>query len=200
MDNVSQPETAVQTAPSHLNAEPEPYARVGEDGVSFTGPRTRDLPADRISVVLFGKNAAALAQSPELQNALSISGRLWQPIPVASDQNWGAASTQLVHAIMDEHSLAIVALDRDAARLAEQLALKTFVPVIALCGDRALTSTNVPWIFRLPASTPPPAALALLRDAEARSGPNRARLRDLLASGAEIQGLAFLPNGEPNPR
>ncbi len=56
-------------------------------------------------------------------------------MPVASDQNWGAASTQLVHALMDEHALAIVALDRDAAHLSEQLALKTFVPVIALSSD-----------------------------------------------------------------
>ena len=54
---------------------------------------------------------------------------------------------------MDEHASAIIALDRDAAHLAEQLALKAFVPVIALSDDRKLTSTNVPWIFRLPAST-----------------------------------------------
>ena len=30
--------------------------------------------------------------------------------PLASDQNWGAASTQLVHALMDEHALAILRL------------------------------------------------------------------------------------------
>ena len=34
----------------------------------------------------------------------------WMLLPVESDQNWGAASTQLVHALMDEHVLAIVAL------------------------------------------------------------------------------------------
>ena len=79
-------------------------------------------------------------------------------LPVASDQNWGAASTQLVHALWDQHALAIVALDRDAAHLSEQFALKAFVPVIALSDDKALTSTNVPWIFRLPAGTPPAAA------------------------------------------
>ena len=82
-------------------------------------------------------------------------GRAWELVPVASDQNWGAASTQLVHALWDEHALAIVALDRDAAHLSEQLALKAFVPVVALCNDKALTSTNVPWIFRLPAGTTP---------------------------------------------
>jgi hypothetical protein len=135
-----------------------------------------------------------------MQRALAAADRRWQLIPVASDQNWGAASTQLVHALMDEHALAMVALDRDAAHLAEQLALKTFAPVVALSGDRTLTSSNVPWIFRLSASTSPSAAVTLLRDAEARSGPNRQRLRDVLASGAAIQGVAFLPSGEPNPR
>jgi phosphoribosylcarboxyaminoimidazole (NCAIR) mutase len=116
---------------------------------------------------------------------------------VASDQNWGAASTQLVHALMDEHALAIIALDRDAAHLAEQLALKAFVPVIAISSDKKLTSTNVPWIFRLPAATTPAAALSLLQAAAAKSGANAERLRDALASGETIAGVAFMQTGEP---
>ncbi len=199
MDKVLPPETAATTGTAQQNAEQAPYARVGEDGVNFTGPTTPDLAADHLAVVLFGKDAEAVAKSPELQNALAASGRRWQLIPVASNQNWGAASTQLVHALMDQHALAIIALDRDAGHLAVQLALKAFVPVVALSGDRALTSTNVPWIFRLPPSTRPSAAVALLCDAEARSGPNPERLRDVLASGTAIQGMAFLPSGEPHP-
>ena len=112
-------------------------------------------------------------------------------MPVASDQNWGAASTQLVHALMDEHALAIVALDRDAAHLAEQLALKAFVPVVALSSDKKLTSTNIPWIFRLPPETTPAAALGLLEAAAARSGANPERLRDVLASGKRSPELHF---------
>ena len=95
----------------------------------------------------------------------------WELVPVDSDQNWGAASTQLVHALMDEHALAVVALDRNAAHLAEQLALKAFVPVLALSSDKALTSTNVPWIFRMPAETTPAAALRLLRTAATTQRP-----------------------------
>jgi branched-chain amino acid transport system substrate-binding protein len=137
-----------------------------------------------------------------MENALaaSPSGGAVRLLPVATDQNRGAASTQLVHALMEEHALAIIALDRDAAHLAEQLALKAFVPVVAISADRALTSTNVPWIFRLPESVTPSVALALLRDAESRSGPNPERLRGVLASGNEIAGIAFLPSGEPRPR
>ena len=37
--------------------------------------------------------------------------------PIESKQNWGTASTQLVRALMDEHAVAIVALDRDSAHL-----------------------------------------------------------------------------------
>jgi branched-chain amino acid transport system substrate-binding protein len=184
---------------SLLPVPKQPYARAGEDGVSFTGPHPADVPAGSVRVILFGRNAIALAQSPDVQGAIAATSlnRAWKLLPVASDQNWGAASTQLVQALMDQHALAIVALDRDAAHLAEQLALKAFVPVVALSGDHALTSTNVPWIFRLPSTTDPVTAIAMLCEAEAQSGPNPERLRDVLASGSVIRGLAFLPNGEP---
>jgi hypothetical protein len=98
---------------------------------------------------------------------------------------------------MDEHALAVLALDRDAAHLAEQLALKAFVPVVALSGDKTLTSTNVPWIFRLPPATTPASAVRLLQAAENRSAANPERLRDVLASGQSLSGMAFMSTGEP---
>jgi ABC-type branched-subunit amino acid transport system substrate-binding protein len=177
-----------------------PYARVGEDGVDYEGPHRADVPAGPVHVVLFGPKAAEVAASPEVQVELefgAVKGRPWKLLPVESDQNWGAASTALVHALMDEHALAIVALDRSASHLAEQLALKSFVPVIALSSDKALTSNNVPWIFRLPAGTTPAAALRVLETAAGRIGANPERLRDVLASGNEVSGFAFLPTGEP---
>ncbi len=180
-----------------------PYARVGEDGVDYAGPHQADVPAGPVRVILFGPRAAGIAQSAEVQAQLAAqkpNGRKWELLPVASDQNWGAASTQLVHALWDQHALAIVALDRDAAHLSEQLALKAFVPVIALSNDKTLTSTNVPWIFRLPAGTTPAAALRLLETAATRSGPNPESLRDVLASGNDLAGVAFLPTGEPSAK
>jgi branched-chain amino acid transport system substrate-binding protein len=178
---------------------PAPYARVGEDAMNYAGPHAPDLPAGLVKIVLFGPRAAEIARSPEMVAALASApaGRTWTLLPVESVQNWGAASTELVHALMDEHALAIVALDRDASHLAEQLALKSFVPVLALSGDKALTSTNVPWIFRLPAATVPSDALRVLEAAAERSGANADRLRDVLASGRPIAGRAFLSGGEP---
>jgi branched-chain amino acid transport system substrate-binding protein len=202
---VPAPQAQLQTPPQAPAppAAPAPqmaYARVGEDGVDYAGPHRQDVPSGPVRVVLFGPHAAEIAESPELASELASAaakGREWALLPVASDQNWGAASTQLVHALMDEHALAIVALDRDAAHLSEQLALKAFVPVVALTSDKSLTSTNVPWIFRLPAETTPASALRLLEAAAGRSGANPERLRDVLASGDQLSGIAFLPTGEP---
>jgi len=174
-----------------------PYARVGEEGVEFDGPRYSAPVAATAKVIMFGKQAGALLESPEMRSVLKQAGKNWQLLPVASDQNWGAASTELVHDLMDEHALAIIALDRDAAHLAEQLALKTFVPVIALSEDKKLTSTNVPWIFRLPASTTPIEALRLIQSASANGANSPDKLRDVLASGQPISGLAFFSTGEP---
>jgi branched-chain amino acid transport system substrate-binding protein len=185
--------------PSPYSLVPVPYARVGEDGVDYAGPHQADL-AGPIRAVLFGPHAVDVAQSPEVLTQLASSaanGKPWTLLPVASDQNWGAASTQLVHALMDEHALAIVALDRDSAHLAEQLALKAFVPVVALSSDKKLTSTNIPWIFRLPPDTTLAATLRMLVVAENRSGVNPERLRDVLASGESVSGVAFLQTGEP---
>lgn len=196
--------TAVASAPltrNEVDGSRAPYARVGEDGVSFAGPHPADLPPGAQRIVLFGPHAVQLARSiqasPGSQSAAGVNVEL---IPVASDQNWGAASTQLVHALMDQHPLAILALDRDAAHLAEQLALKAFVPVLALSDDKALTATNVPWIFRLPAATNPASALRLLQSAAQQSGANPQRLRDTLASGQSLEGIAFLSTGEQRPR
>jgi branched-chain amino acid transport system substrate-binding protein len=187
-----------QDAQAPSFAPPIPYARVGEDGVDYAGPHRDDLPPGPVCVVLFGPNAERIAASHEMQTQIAaIRDREWKLIPVESSQNWGAASTQLVHALMDDRALAIVALDRNSSHLAEQLALKAFVPVIAISSDRALTSTNVPWIFRLPAQTAPAEALRVLSTAAKRSGPNSERLRNALASGSSLAGVAFLPTGEP---
>lgn len=182
---------------------PTPYARVDEDGVYYAGPRPADPPPGAVRVVLFGSHAKQAAESAEVVAALregAGGGRQWSLLPVESGQNWGAASTQLVHALMDEHALAIIALDRDSSHLSEQLALKCFVPVVALSNDSSLTSANIPWIFRLAEGTAPADALRLLEQAAIRGGTNSERVRDVLASGSLISGRAFQTSGELRSR
>ncbi len=187
-----------ESAPKQSVAAPAPYARITAADVSYAGPSLPNLPPGPIHVVLFGPQAAQLAQTPAMKTQLSraAQNRPWQIISVNSDQQWGAASTQLVHALWNDHALAILALDRNAAHLSEQLALKDFVPVIAVSNDKTLTSAAVPWIFRLPDGTQAAFALRLLEAAEARSGPNPQRLRDVLSSGSAISGVTFLPTGD----
>src|SRR5581483_577973 len=88
------------------NPDVTPYARVGEDGVTYAGPPPPDRPRGVAPLVLFGPQAAAIAASPEVRGSLAAAP-LFSVIPIDSQQNWGAASTQLVHALMDEHALAV---------------------------------------------------------------------------------------------
>jgi branched-chain amino acid transport system substrate-binding protein len=184
---------------SQASSEVVPYARVGEEGAAYTGPRNDSLPRGPVRVVLFGPNAKQAAESPAVIAALhegSNDSRPWLLVPIDSSQNWGAASTQLVHAMMVDHALAVIALDRDSSHLSEQLALKCFVPVVAISNDKSLTSANIPWIFRLAAGSRPENALRMLEQAAARGGVTPQQVRDVLASGTTIAGVAFESSGE----
>jgi len=99
--------------------------------------------------------------------------------------------------VYDKDVVAVIALDRNSGHLAEQIGVKAFVPVLAISSDKTLTSVNIPWIFRLPEGTNLEQALKTLSAAEARSGPNRAKLREVLASGGDFGGIRFQQTGEP---
>ncbi|MBS1876567.1 MAG: ABC transporter substrate-binding protein [Acidobacteria bacterium] len=156
------------------------YARTSELGPSYHGPALKDIPAGPARIVLFGPKADELAAT------LAPADGSYQLVGVTTDQQWGKASSGLVKAIYTDSALAIVALNRDSSHLAEQLGVKAFVPVVALSGDKTLTSVNIPWIFRLPAETSASRALELLLAAARRSGPNRDKLRQALASSGQF--------------
>src|SRR5271157_4917802 len=170
------------------------YARVGEDGVQFLGPPIADAPGETLRVAVFGPQAEKLVQSASMAGT---DGKKWELIGISSEVPWGKASNELVRAVYDQNVIAMIALDRAASHLAEQIGVKTFVPVIAVSSDHALTSTNIPWIFRLPESTSLQQALQTLAAAERRSGPNRSKIRDDLGSGRQVAGMQFQPTGEP---
>jgi branched-chain amino acid transport system substrate-binding protein len=69
----------------------------------------------------------------------------------------------------------LVALDRPSSHLAEQVAVKAFLPVVAISSDRTLTTTNIPWIFRLPEGTPIEQALRSLAEAIREPAPTAKR-------------------------
>jgi hypothetical protein len=110
---------------------------------------------------------------------------------------WGKASDDLVHAVFDSNVVGIVSLDRASSHLAEQIAVKAFVPVIAISSDRTLTSINIPWIFRLPEGTSTSTAVETLAKAVQQVGPDRSKVREVLASGNVVGGVRFESSGEP---
>lgn len=180
-------------------AAAKPYASIEIGQVGFTGPRTDAPKTDTVRVVIFGPHATELVKSDALADELrdgNRTGKQWVALPINSDQNWGTATTQLVRYLMDTHPIAVLALDRDSSHLAEQLALKAFVPVLAVSDDRTLTTANIPWIFRLPRGTKASMALHILKEAETKAGADPEKMRDVLASGSDFSGMAFLPGGE----
>ena len=190
------PATVADNTPA--NGVPVPYARVGEDGVSYSGPAVADSITSEVRIAVFGPHAEAAIDSPDVRAALKATGgRPIRLIAIPSDVSWGKASTGLVNAIFDQHALGLIAVDRDSSHLAEQVAVKSFLPVLALSTDRALTSTNIPWIFRLPQGATLAQAVRCFVAAEQKAGPNAQRIRDVLASGSDLAGLRFAPTGEP---
>jgi branched-chain amino acid transport system substrate-binding protein len=176
-----------------------PYARVGENGVQYMGPALADEKTDKLQIGVFGPRADEIVRSPEIIRLLRVINGQDEPISligIPSQLSWGKASDELVNAVYQDHALAVIALDRNSSHLAEQIAVKSFLPVVALSSDRTLTTTNIPWIFRLPEGTPIAQALRSLADAIRRAGPNREKIRALLASGKVVAGESFEPTGE----
>jgi branched-chain amino acid transport system substrate-binding protein len=156
----------------------KPYMKISENP-PYNGPSLRDAPAGPLRIGLFGPQADKIAAT--LAPVLARYGGRYSVAVVASDVPWGKASSELVRLIYDERVLGLIATDRDSSHLAEQLAVKAFLPVVAISSDRALTSVNIPWIFRLAPETSVAEALARTLDAAEKAGPNRGRLREILA-------------------
>jgi branched-chain amino acid transport system substrate-binding protein len=176
----------------------KPYAQVGEGGVQFVGPSTPAQSATDLRLGIFGPRADEVVRSPEigkLLSALNTNGQKFSLVAVSSEAAWGKASNELVNAVYQDHVLALIALDRASSHLAEQIAVKSFVPVIAISSDHALTTSNIPWIFRLPEGTSLGQALKCLSAAIAQAGPNRSSVREILASGKPLAGVRFASTG-----
>ena len=118
-----------------------PYAKLGENRVEYNGPAVADTPTGPVRIAVFGPDAEAVAVR---LNGIAPAG--YSVAGVRSDVPWGKASAELVKLIYEEHALAMIATDRNSSHLAEQLAVKAFVPLIAMSPDRALFSANIPWI------------------------------------------------------
>jgi len=157
------------------------YASIDEEHVAYSGPPLADNPAGEVRIGIFGPQADKLAADPVLQRA---AGPNYTLVGIASEGAWGKSSTALVELIGQDRLIGLISTDRNSSHLAEQLAVKMFVPLIALSADRSLTALNIPWIFRMPPDASIEQAVRTLVDATEKSGANRGRVRQVLASGA----------------
>jgi branched-chain amino acid transport system substrate-binding protein len=164
------------------------YANINEETVAYSGPPIADNPPGEVRIGIFGPQADKLAADPALQRA---AGPKYTLVGVPSEGSWGKASTALVDLIGQERLIGLISTDRNSSHLAEQLAVKMFVPVIALSADRSLTALNIPWIFRLPPDASVEQAVRTMADATEKAGANRGRVRSSLAGGR------FDARGEP---
>ena len=177
----------------------KPYARVGESGVQYAGPATPETDPQELKIAVFGPNADRAIHSSEITQLLrdlETSGEHFTLIGIPTEGPWGKASTALVQAVYQDQALGIISLDRNSSHLAEQIGVKTFVPVIAISGDKMLTSTNIPWIFRLAEGTALSHAVQVFAQATKASGANRGKIREFLASGTSAGGIRFDSTGE----
>lgn len=165
----------------------KPYAKVAENP-PYNGPPVANAPSGLLRIGLFGPQADSIAAS--LAPVLARYGGHYSTIAVNSDVPWGKASSELVRLVNDPSVLALIATDRNSSHLAEQLAVKAFLPMLALSSDRTLTTVNIPWIFRLTPETPVGDALAKLLDAAEAAGPNRGRLREALSRNRSFTAAA----------
>ena len=176
------------------------YARVGEDGVQYAGPSLPDQTSSEVKLAVFGPKADDLIHSPATVALMEELNRNATHhislIGIPSDVQWGKASSALVQALYDQHAIGIIATSRDSSHLAEQLGVKDFVPVIAISSDHSLTSTNIPWIFRLQEGSAPDQAIRCFADAINKAGANREKVRNVLAAGSTTAGISFKSTGE----
>lgn len=177
----------------------KPYARVGEDGVTYSGPATPEIASPTWKIAVFGSRADQAVNSPEITQLLlnlDRSGHHFSLIAIPTERSWGKASTAFVQAVYQDQALGVIALDRDSSHLAEQIGVKLFVPVICISADKMLTSTNIPWVFRLPEGSPLSEAVDIFTQAAQASGANREKIREFLASGKSVDGASFESTGE----
>ena len=157
------------------------YAHIDEETVAYSGPPLADNPVGEVRIGIFGPQADKLAADPALQRA---AGPKYTLVGIASEGAWGKSSTALVELMGQDRLIGLISTDRNSSHLAEQLAVKMFVPLIALSADRSLTALNIPWIFRMPPDASIEQAVRTLVDATEKTGANRGRVRQVLASGA----------------
>ena len=143
-----------------------PYATLDRNGVAYRGPgreNASNLPGATVKIGLLlplrGANAeegqsllaaANMALAEEAATGPLADGRHLALAVRNQAEQWGQASSEMVHLISEENVAALVtSSDGNIAHQAEQIANKIGIPIVTLASDATTTQINIPWIFRL---------------------------------------------------
>jgi branched-chain amino acid transport system substrate-binding protein len=148
-----------------VNNADEPYKRMLDDPLTFTGTETLDRAASeheyRIGVFApddddhpVGRDLVrGVSLAVDQANASGgIDGRPLRLVRRWADDPWGAGSKEVIRMVFDDQVWALIGgPDGGTTHIAQQVATKAHLPLIAsVSSDPSLTHTRVPWIFRLP--------------------------------------------------
>jgi branched-chain amino acid transport system substrate-binding protein len=143
----------------------EPYKRMLDDPLTFTGIETLDSAAAeaeyRIGVFApdgddhpVGRDLVrGVRLAVEQANASGgVNGKPLRIIRRWAVDPWGAGSKEVIRMVFDDRVWALIGgPDGETTHVAQQVATKAHLPLIApVSSDPSLTHTRVPWIFRLP--------------------------------------------------
>lgn len=156
---------AVTLAVAAWAAADEPYKRMFDDPLVFTGTET--LPSGtgttgEIVIGLFAPNddehpvgqAITRGATLAVDQANASGGIGGRPIRLVrrwADDPWGAGANEVVRLVYEDRAWAIIGgPDGASTHIAQQVVTKAHIPLIApVSSDPSLTQTRVPWIFRL---------------------------------------------------
>jgi branched-chain amino acid transport system substrate-binding protein len=143
----------------------EPYKKMLDDPLTFTGAETLDRAADeaeyRIGVFApdgddhpVGRDLVrGVALAVEQANSSGgANGKQLVMIRRWADDPWGAGSKEVIRLVFEDRVVALIGgPDAETTHVAEQVATKAHLLLISpVSSDPSLTHARVPWIFRLP--------------------------------------------------
>ncbi len=162
----SRRELGLPAAPAPQPQEPaarEPFFDRARHPVDYAGPGGDDLPPaglEEVRIGYFGPHdpadpdggpawVAAQMAVDEANAAGGCQGKPFRLFPVWSTNPWKSGASQLARLVYDDKVWAIVGgVDGPTTHLAEQVAVKAFVPLLnPFSSDKTIQRANVPWSF-----------------------------------------------------
>ena len=156
---------ALLTGAAHAADGRQPYKRMLDDPLTFSGPADaaldpQSLPA--VNIGLFAPDPQSAGIGRELFRGVTLAieqanhqggyrGVPYQLVRRWADSPWAAGSKEMIRLAYEDGVLAVISGLDGSSNIGQQVAAKAYLPVVApIAADSSLTHARVPWIFQLP--------------------------------------------------